>query len=388
MKKLVLFLDGTWNDPDDETNVFRLSQALADTDSEGNRQLSFYLKGVGTKFLTRLLGGAVGVGLSNNVQEAYAWLVKHYEDNDEVFIFGFSRGAYTARSVAGVIINCGLLHRNATTTIDKIYERYQRGKEEIPYYKLEYQSRHSPENVKLDDLELLKCSRRVKIKMIGVWDTVGALGVPWTEVPWIGRRNFYFHNTNLSVLIENAFHALAIDERRSPYRPTLWTKFKPTAETKLKELAVAGVEPLPPAQTIEQRWFIGAHSNVGGGYKNDTLMSIPLNWMQQKAIGCGLAFADVLPVIAGAHLVEPIDSFGQFMGGCYKWITLGKHFNRTIGSDEYAVKGGTSAPINEWIDASVFQRFKEVPDYRPASLLDWAKRRNLDLSQQVGDAST
>jgi uncharacterized protein (DUF2235 family) len=389
VKKLVLFLDGTWNDPDDKTNVFRLSRALADTDSDGNRQLSFYQKGVGTKFLTRLLGGAVGAGLSNNVQEAYAWLVKHYEDNDEIFIFGFSRGAYTARSVAGVIINCGLLHNGAVLTTNQVYERYQRGKDEVPYYKLEYQSRHSPEKVKLKDIELLKCCRRVKIKMIGVWDTVGALGVPWTEVPWIGRRNFYFHNTNLSVLIENSFHALAMDEHRSPYSPTLWTKFKPlvdkTLEIKPKEPTAETIEPFPPTQTIEQRWFIGAHSNVGGGYKNDTLMSIPLNWMQQKAITCGLAFTDLLPVITGAHLVDPVDSYGQFMGGFYKWIKLGKHFNRTIGSDEYSVKGGTSKPINECVDASVFQRYKAVSEYRPKSLLEWAKRRGIDLSGHGGE---
>lgn len=388
MKKLVLFLDGTWNDPDDGTNVFRLSQELAEKDAAGNSQLSFYQKGVGTKFLTRLLGGSVGMGLSNNVQEAYAWLVKHYEENDQIYIFGFSRGAYTARSIAGVIINCGLLHRESTITIDQIYDRYQRGKEETPYYKLEYQFRHSPENLKPDDLELLKSSRRVKIKMIGVWDTVGALGVPWTEVPLIGRRNFYFHNTNLSVLIENAFHALAIDEHRGPYSPTLWTKFKPlvdkTVEIKPKETTAEAIEPLPQPQTIEQRWFIGAHSNVGGGYKSDSLMSIPLNWMQQKAVSCGLTFNSHLAVTPGAHLVEPVDSFGEFMGGCYKWIKLGKHFNRTIGSDEYSVKGGTSKPINEWVDASVFQRYKEVSAYRPKSLLEWAKRRNIDLSKHPG----
>jgi len=135
MKRLALFLDGTWNDPEDKTNVFRLSNAVSGPKHGVNEQDSLYLTGVGVK-LTERLRGAFGLGLSDNVLEAYAWLAERYEDGDEIYLFGFSRGAYTARSVAGLIILCGLIRRGGKLSSAQVYKRYQAGKSKLPLHRI------------------------------------------------------------------------------------------------------------------------------------------------------------------------------------------------------------------------------------------------------------
>jgi hypothetical protein len=205
--------------------------------------------------------------------------------------------------------------------------------------------------------------------------------VPWTEAPLIGRRNFYFHNTNPSVLLRNAFHALAVDEQRGPFKPTLWTQFTPES---------AGQPPeTPPTRgpgdsVIEQRWFIGAHSNVGGGYKEDRLRLLPCAWLQARAAALGLGFTGSIH-LDGSEYTGPFrDSYAEFMGGIYKFLRLGKRFHRTIGLRNRKVRSGWSNPINEWIDASVFQRYQADAGYRPVNLQDWARRRGVDLASHRG----
>lgn len=372
MKRLALFLDGTWNDPDDQTNVRELHDQVVAGTVDGVPQLKYYRKGVGTEWYNRLVGGTVGAGLSDNVRHAYNWLVSNYEENDEIFIFGFSRGAYTARSIAGVIIKCGLLRRGSEMSVDDIYARYTQGKKATALYTLLLRPEAEHGSLPEADRRLMRCSRRVDIKMMGVWDTVGALGVPWTEAPLIGRRNFYFHNTNLSTLIEHAYHALAIDENRGPYKPTFWTQFTPAVPDPPR--AVALREPI-----VEQRWFIGAHSNVGGGYANDTLRKIPLAWLQRKAGECGLRFAKALTLSGEEFRSTPVDSYGKFLGGAYRVLRFGKRFHRPIGAGRRQVARGWSEPIKETIDASVFQRVREFPSYRPPNLVSWAKQSGFDL---------
>jgi uncharacterized protein (DUF2235 family) len=121
VKRLSIFLDGTWNDPGTETNVSKLHSLVAAQGLDGADQKSYYDPGVGTKPLEKVLGGAVGLGLSLNVRQAYGWLLEHYVDNDEVYIFGFSRGAYTARSLGGLIAGCGLAKAGAPFDIDYLY---------------------------------------------------------------------------------------------------------------------------------------------------------------------------------------------------------------------------------------------------------------------------
>jgi len=302
-------------------------------------------------------------------------LVEQYDDGDEVYIFGFSRGAYTARSLAGMIVKCGLLFPGAAMTGLEVFERYQMGKEARPIYTIEYLQKTNPTSLATDELRLLAHSRRISIKMIGVWDTVGALGIPWTQAPLIGRDKFYFYNTNLSKLFEHAYHALAIDEHRAPYRPTLWTEFTPTIPNPTPSVA-------PPVQAVEQRWFVGAHCNVGGGYGHDELAQIPLAWLPGKAKACGLAFKQTVTLTGKEIVCEPRDSYKEFLGGVYRAVRLGKRFYRQIGAPMNQVTGGTSKPINEWIDDSVFNRMRLVQTYRPANLLHGRRERKSTLTQQ------
>lgn len=378
MKKLCLFLDGTWNEPGDNTNVWRMKVMLASHDNEGIPQVGYYDTGVGTAWHNRMRGGTVGMGLSTNVREAYQWLVENYDPDDEIFIFGFSRGAYTARSIAGMIVKCGLLYPGVSMTTMEVFKRYQLGKEARPIYTLEF-ARSEGQALNAEEERLLANSRRIPIKMIGVWDTVGAMGIPWTQAPMIGRGKFYFHNTNLSVLFENAYHALAVDENRAPYKPTLWTKFTPESGPG------TDVSRAPP-QNVEQRWFVGAHSNVGGGYEQDELAQIPLRWLQQKAGECGLRFRNQISLSGDEILCDPRDSYKEFMKGAYRAMKFGKRFWRPIGAAPREVKGGTSEPVNEWIDASVFERYQKVSSYRPQNLEQWAQGKNIDLSSYSGDS--
>lgn len=384
MKRLAIFTDGTWNDPADNTNVYDLSQLVVTSNTGGVDQRRYYHSGVGVSWGTKLRGGALGYGLSGNVLDAYRWLVENYDHADEIYLFGFSRGAYTARSIAGVIVKCGLIRRDSpgALTPDRIYERYRLGKEAIGLYDLTANRLPPGYELTPDDRELLGHSHRVPIKFIGVWDTVGALGIPWTAAPLIGRGNYYFHDTNLSTLIQNAYHAMAIDENRGPYAPTLWTKFLPDdAHTTLPTTgSISG-----PGGPVEQRWFIGAHCNVGGGYKNDLLKVIPCAWLQSKAAALGLAFNSVVRANGTEYRTEPIDSYSKFLLGTWKLITVGRRFYRDIGYGPRQVNGGWSVPINEWIDKTVFQRWRDFPEYRPPSLAAWAKRAGIDPAASGGD---
>lgn len=199
-------------------------------------------------------------------------------------------------------------------------------------------------------------------------------------MPFIGRQNFYFHNPNLSTIDQHAFQALAIDENRGAYEPTLWTLFAPEARP---DGRFAPPEKAP-VDRVEQRWFIGAHANVGGGYKNDPLSRLPLAWMKAKAEGLGLAFSGPVVLTGTEHLTAPTDSYAQFLHGAYRVIKLGQRYYRPIGMERRKVKGGWSYPVNEVIDASVLRRF-QATEYRPQNLMTWGKGRAVDLSKLQGD---
>ena len=380
MKRLALFCDGTWNDPDSDTNVSRLHGWVAPHDPQGVPQRAKYLVGVGIKPFERLLGGTVGKGLSANVLEGYAWLVEHYDEGDEIYLFGFSRGAYTARSIAGMIVKCGLMRRGAATTVARLYERYRAGKAQRAMYTIEL-DKLAGRPVSQDEDRLLADSRRVPVRMIGVWDTVGALGVPWTHAPLVGRSKFHFHNTNPSVLFEHAYQAVAVDEHRGPYKPALWTRFSPDAPDR-PDPALPAAAATPRTQ-IEQRWFVGAHCNVGGGYRGDALRKLPLAWIQRKAEALGLAFTQRLATDGTEYAAPYTDSYAAFLKGGYRWVS--SRFLRPIGAGARKVKGGRSTPIEEWVDASVFDRMRADAAYRPANLLECARRRGVDPLAQRGD---
>ena len=204
--------DGTWNSlgEERETNVVDLVRAIkpVGTADDGKiSQIVHYHLGVGTgNILDQFFGGAIGVGLSSSVKACYSFLVDNFEDGDEIFLFGFSRGAYVVRSVAGMVGSVGLLQKSEMTCF---YDAWT-------YYTLPRGDR------KPEVLQAIGPNRRaVEIRCLGVWDTVGALGVPGFG---LCSSAFRFHDTGLRPYVRHAFQALAIDERRSNFQPAIWVK--------------------------------------------------------------------------------------------------------------------------------------------------------------------
>ncbi|WP_217915491.1 DUF2235 domain-containing protein [Miltoncostaea marina] len=263
MKRLVFCCDGTWSRPDQAspTNVTRFHAAIPLRGADGVEQVPGYGKGVGTSLGDRLRGGAFGYGLTRNVKAAYRFVVEHFEPGDEIFLVGFSRGAYTARSTAGLIRNSGVLRREHAGRLDEAYELY-RSRERHP---------RGEEAQRFRDAH----SHETRIRFIGVWDTVGALGIPLNGLRLIHRlnRRWQFHDTKLSTTVDRAHQALAIDEERGPFVPTMWDR-----------------QPGAGDQVLEQVWFAGDHSDVGGGHGDRALADIALLWMADRAAAAGLTF--------------------------------------------------------------------------------------------------
>ena len=311
--------------------------------------------------------GMFGIGINEEVISAYEWLLEHYESDAQLFIFGFSRGAFTARSLAGFISKCGLLKPGSPVSLKQLYERYRKG----TAHSVRALGKVVEAELSQEDKWIEKYSRPIPIWFQGVWDTVGALGVPLPCVPKVSRADFAFLETDLRINDTHAYHALAIDEHREAFAPTLWTKSTPKqGET----------YPARDLDHAEQRWFVGAHANIGGGYENDLLAQIPLAWMMSKAIAHGLTFTDSV-VIDGDENSCPIhDSLAEMVHGIYEVLTFGKHYYRPIGADAIDTCDAITTTINETIDATVFDRWRGDDGYRPRNLLDWAKRKAVDPS--------
>lgn len=363
-KRLALFLDGTWNEVDSNTNVWRMKLLCAPTSSDGKQQLTYYEIGV-----NGLVGGSTGKGLDANIRKAYEWLVENYNDGDEIFIFGFSRGAYTARSLAGLVANFGILKPGSPIGVGQLFSRYKRADEETINKLIELKNAGKTETLSLEERWLLKYSRPTKIKVVGVWDTVGSLGVPALNIPGIGRPSFGYLQTGLRLQIEHGYHALAIDEHRKAFEPTLWSIRTPKDPNEARPAA-------RPISNVEQRWFVGAHANVGGGYESDLLAQAPLRWIMKKASLHGLTFKNDVEIDGDILSAKIKDSRKEFMSGAYAYVS--RSFNRVIGGEPETRDNGTHSNVNETIDQSVFERWRATPEYRPQNLVDWAKRKSVD----------
>ncbi len=363
-KRLALFLDGTWNEVDSNTNVWRMKLLCAPTSTDGKAQLTYYEIGV-----NGVIGGSTGKGLDANIRKAYEWLVENYNDGDEIFIFGFSRGAYTARSLAGLVANFGVLKPGSPIGVGQLFSRYKRSDEETINKLIELKNAGKTDGFTLEERWLLKYSRPTKIKVVGVWDTVGSLGIPALNIPGVSRPTFGYLQTGLRLQIEHGYHALAIDEHRKAFEPTLWSIRTP------KDVS----EPRPALRSIsnvEQRWFVGAHANVGGGYESDLLAQAPLRWIMKKASLYGLTFRNDVEIDGDMLSATVNDSRREFLDGAY--ATVSRTFYRTIGGAPDVRNNGTHTNVNETIDQSVFERWRATPSYRPQNLADWAKRKNID----------
>lgn len=362
-KRIALFLDGTWNTVSDNTNVWRM-KSLCTVDAN---QVCYYSAGVGTIFGQRLMGGMFGYGLDEEVIQAYQWLIENYNHDDQIFIFGFSRGAFTARSLSGFISKCGLLKPGAPISLKQLYARYRKGS---TVHTIRELKNIPDEKLSFEDKWLKEYSMPIPIWFQGVWDTVGALGVPFGNFPTISRSKYAFLETDLRINNDHAYHALAIDEHRETFAPTLWTKsVEKDADT------------YPPRQLsqVEQRWFVGAHADVGGGYENGLLAQIPLKWLMQKAQLHGLTFKDTVNIDGDESQATIHNSFAEMVGGVYRVCKLGRPYYRAIGAAAVVSEGKTTTTINETIDATVFDRWRKDPTYRPANLVTWAQNHQIDI---------
>ena len=257
----------------------------------------------------------IGYGLSRNIKDGYHWLANHFQEQDDIYLFGFSRGAYTAISLVGLIRKCGIPRIGSRALVDEAYFIY-RNKAADPNGRESTAFRNTfswPD---------------AKVHFIGVWDTVGALGIPGNRVFF--SEDFYtWHDTQLSKIVKNAYHALALDEHRTNFAPTVWSIDKGPK----------------PGQKIEQRWFSGAHADVGGGERRGQLHELSLAWIQEKARDCGLTFKKSVLPGEEIFLDNMHDSFGRFLMGLYKHLPGVFPYYRPFGLG-----------VNESIDQSVLDR--------------------------------
>ncbi|PUU77087.1 hypothetical protein B9Z19DRAFT_988225 [Tuber borchii] len=277
-KRIIVCCDGTWQNSDGgntkaPTNVTRITRALKSYTDKGISQVVYYQSGVGTGGpVDRLVGGGVGYGLSEHVREAYGFLAHNYHPGDEIHLIGFSRGAYTARSICGLISRIGILTKRGMDGFHEVYDEYK-AKNDNP-----------DENSWVPELQAKQggslVDRNAKIKTISCWDTVGSLGIPTLNVPivkdyvsGINHARYDFHDTNLSLKVENAFHALALDEERIFFEPTLWKKTEEWKEMEKNKGA-----------KLKQCWFPGVHSDIGGGWDDQEIADMTLAWMMQQLL--------------------------------------------------------------------------------------------------------
>ena len=343
-KNIVLLSDGTGNSSAQlmKTNVWRIYESLQLTDP--NLQVACYDDGVGTSGFAplRLLGGAIGFGLRRNVLRLYRFLCEHYDEGDRIYVFGFSRGAFTVRILVGLIVNQGIIRTRPTSPVVEAYPegdpasaatdatmarpagpgelahgaelarlarwayrryrlRYGKGNwivaagrtiRDFFWHVIEFRKpRYSPEQNHHPD--------NIRVRFVGVWDTVDAYGLPVDELTEGIDKLVWplsMPNQDLSPKVDRACHVLALDDERNTFHPVLWNEPNPPKHVShIKD------------ETISQVWFAGMHSNVGGGYPDDALSYVSLQWMAQEAARNGILFVDE---ILRQH-TDKADPFGR-----------------------------------------------------------------------------
>jgi uncharacterized protein (DUF2235 family) len=343
-KKIVLCADGTWNTPHGpsatvtDTNVRKLYMALVNDDS----QLKYYDSGVGTDGtpLDHMTGGAMGEGLFQKLQDCYAFLSNVYDPGDSIYLFGFSRGAFTARSVAGMIAGFGVPSINMDNeTVSKIFQAYR---ESDPVSK----------KTQKDQLTATYGLQDVNVEMVGVWDTVGSLGIPGIFFNALNSKKYGFLDTSIHPCIKHGFHAVCIDERRAQFQPTLWTNED-------------GSDLTNNAQ-VEQVWFPGVHCDVGGSYPESQLSDISLSWMLQKAKKHGLIIS---PEAEAQNMNPPAANVTGQAHDEWKIVPWGLPAHRKI-------------PAVAAMSNTVQDRLTQEADYKPENIqLDGRNLKGYTIAQ-------
>ena len=296
MRRLLIFCDGTWNKESSGalTNVVTAAQVVKPVGDDGIDQIVCYIEGLGTTFvisrLESIAAGALGWGLFDRIADAYRFLVFNYQPGDQIFIFGFSRGAFTARSLGGLIRKCGIIPKSEVGKIGMAYDFYRRGDihPDSPLAQ-QFRAQHSPHTL-MKDLDrdwrrdngyLVPDLPNFTVQYLGVWDTVGELGVPkYLLLGHLLNRKYQFHDLDLSSTVVAARQALAIDEDRLEFEPTRWDNL-PT------------LNQIPGrAGNYQQLWFPGDHGSVGGGGDIRGLSNATLVWILEGAVEQGLSLED------------------------------------------------------------------------------------------------
>ncbi|MGO3057355.1 DUF2235 domain-containing protein [Halomonas sp. AOP43-A1-21] len=329
MANIIVCADGTWNQPEEDleedypTNVLKLARAISPFAGEMRQHVS-YGWGVGS-YRNQIIGALTGAGIEKNIIDGYRYIVHNYTPDDDIYLFGFSRGAYTVRALSGLINNCGILKRSEAGRITQAWDMYR-----------DHADENWPGGQTARAFRKAYCHPSQRIHFIGVWDTVGALGIPLSLLGGLFNNENEFYDTKMGSNIATARHALAIDEKREDFEPTLWE-------------AREGVD-------LKQVWFAGVHSDVGGGKAPDEngiqASDTPLEWMLKEAGAAGLAIAP--------HL------YGNLTNGARGEL---HHSRRHV----YRLRGKLDRPlVNEGkptlIHQSVKERYQRDESYRPPNL--------------------
>lgn len=329
MANIVVCADGTWNRPEEDfekdhaTNVLKMARAVKPI-HQGNHQHVFYDWGLGSYHST-ISAGVAGSGIHKNIVDGYRYIVQNYARNDKIYLFGFSRGAYTVRALCGLINNCGIVKRPDAKLIEQAWK----------IYKSKSKQNH-PEGDNAVDFFKTHCHPSKAVHFVGVWDTVGALGIPFSLMGLLEDKD-EFYDTKMGPNVSIARHALAIDEQRQDFEPTIWTS-RPTVD-------------------LKQTWFAGVHSDIGGSYgpdkKTGNLVSdLALGWMIRESSSAGLALEP--------HIKNRLtDGTDAALNKSRKHVfRFKKRLHRELTPKDKPMK----------IHRSVKTRYESDPKYRPVKL--------------------
>ncbi|MEX5215506.1 MAG: DUF2235 domain-containing protein [Nitrospiraceae bacterium] len=394
-KRWIVYIDGTGNDASSRTNIYRMFEAtVKKAEVGGVWQDAKYWPGVGVKPWEKLRGGAFGRYLSKQILEAYTWLAEHHRDHDEIHILGFSRGAFAAMGLVGFLAWRGLPKKQdspkrlngLSERHFKLYHQSTRKSQESrepgsrSWEELNSLSKEERSGLSTLDQEVVEQFRPVGIKFVGLFDTVRAAGLEVFR--WIGNRMpsevpealkvatrgtlALRYTRHLPSNVERAYHALAIDEHRAVFHPRVWIVPKQRANS---------------PQAVEQRWFIGAHANVGGGYDHDSLAVIPGYWMQEKAKASGIRFVtgkehrnpspsseDCLTHNQGCKDCLVRDSYREWLKGIYSRLSW-RRYQRPIYA--YVEQQQGLEYERQTVDQTVAERYAQDPCYRPKNFEKW-----------------
>jgi uncharacterized protein (DUF2235 family) len=364
MKRIVICCDGTWNSPaqQNQTNVYKLKSAIPDHPTDGIEQRVYYDVGVGAGSILERIPGLFGVGVGKNVRQAYRFIVDNYDPGDQLFFVGFSRGAYTVRSVVGMMRKCGVLRRDNRKALSTAY-RFYRDRKITP-------ADPRAAKFRLQNSVLVAGKEHIPhTRFLGVWDTVGALGVPpglfakpfQLLLEFVFNRGIRFHDVALSRTVEHACQALAIDESRGDYQPTLWEQ-----------------HPQAQNQTLEQVWFAGCHTNIGGGAPDPGQSDRTLLWMVEKARTAGLELDLARLPGQGGPADSPLHNSFVHVFKLRSFIC--RPVGRGVPAETATYFGGRSC---ESVDPAVLERYKLNPFYHPANLITYF-REHLEALGEAG----